>query len=65
MSILIRLYPSEWRERYGDELALLLEDRPPGPYDSLDLLLGAVDAHLHAVGARGAAPTSRRRCSAR
>lgn len=58
MKILIRLYPRAWRERYGEELTLLLEARPPGPFDSLDLLLGAVDAHLHAVGVRGAAPTS-------
>ena len=58
MSILIRLYPKAWRERYGEELSLLLEDRPPGPFDSLDLLLGALDAHLHAVGARGAEQTS-------
>ena len=60
MSILIRLYPKAWRDRYGEELSLLLEDRPPGPFDSLDLLLGALDAHLHrrAVDAGGAVPTS-------
>ena len=58
MKTLIRLYPRAWRERYGEELSLLLEDRPPGPFDALDLLLGALDAHLHAVGGRGAAPTS-------
>jgi len=58
MSILIRLYPKPWRERYGEELSLLLEERPPGPFDSLDLLLGALDAHLHGVGARDPARTS-------
>ncbi len=58
MKTLIRLYPRAWRERYGEELSLLLEERPPGPFDALDLLLGALDAHLHAVGGRGAAPTS-------
>ena len=47
MSPLIRLYPRSWRDRYGDELAALLEDRPPGPSDALDLILGAFDAHLH------------------
>lgn len=50
MSRLIWLYPREWRERYGDELAVVLEDRPPGLGDSLDLLLGALDAHLHHEG---------------
>jgi len=47
MSRLVRLYPAAWRDRYGDELAALLEDRPPGPFDVADLLLGAIDAHLH------------------
>ncbi len=30
MSLLIRLYPRSWRERYEEELTVLLEDRPPG-----------------------------------
>ena len=46
----IRLYPAAWRARYGDELAALLEDRPPGPFDVADLLLAALDAHLHLRG---------------
>lgn len=50
MSRLVRLYPAAWRSRYGDELAALLEDRPPGPFDVADLLLGAIDAHLHLRG---------------
>lgn len=52
MRLLLRLYPRSWRERYGEELTDLLEDRPPGPSDVLDLLLGAFDAHLRrrAVG---------------
>jgi hypothetical protein len=50
VSILVRLYPRAWRERYGDELAALLEDRPAGPFDVADLLLGALDAHLHLRG---------------
>ena len=44
---LLRLYPREWRERYGDELEALVG---PGPLTlpvALDLLRGAVDAHLH------------------
>lgn len=50
MSLLVRLYPLAWRERYGDELAAVLEDRPLGPFDVADLLVGALDAHLHLRG---------------
>jgi uncharacterized membrane protein YhaH (DUF805 family) len=50
MNLLVRLYPQAWRERYGDELAALLEDRRPGPFDVADLALGALDAHLHLRG---------------
>lgn len=50
MNLLVRLYPQAWRERYGDELAALLEDRPIGPFDVADLALGALDAHLHLRG---------------
>jgi hypothetical protein len=44
---LIRLYPSAWRERYGAELADLMAARPPSPRDRLDVVRGALDAHLH------------------
>lgn len=55
MRVLLRLYPAWWRERYGDEMAALLEDMPPGPFDSLDLALGALDARIHRRGmSRGA-----------
>jgi hypothetical protein len=47
---LIRLYPARWRERYGDEFAAMLEERPVGPFDAADLILGALDAHLHLRG---------------
>jgi hypothetical protein len=50
MNFLVRLYPPAWRERYGDELEAVLEDRPPGPFDVADLLAGALDAHLHLHG---------------
>jgi hypothetical protein len=50
MSLLVRLYPAAWRERYGDEMAAILEDRPPGPFDVADMLLGAIDAHLYLRG---------------
>jgi hypothetical protein len=44
---LIALYPAAWRRRYGDELESLLEQGGLGVRDRLDLIRGAVDAHLH------------------
>jgi hypothetical protein len=52
-SLLIRLYPARWRARYGDEFEALLEERPLGPFDVADILLGALDAQLRLRG-RGA-----------
>jgi hypothetical protein len=47
MSRLIRLYPATWRARYDTELLELLAERPLAPGDSIDLLRGVIDAHLH------------------
>ena len=47
MNALLRLYPQAWRERYGDELAALLEDQPATLLDRFDLIRGAVDARRH------------------
>jgi hypothetical protein len=44
---LIALYPRPWQRRYGDELASVLEAGGLSARDRLDLLRGAVDAHLH------------------
>ena len=41
------LYPRSWRERYGEELADLLDREALGLRTRLDLVRGAVDAHLH------------------
>jgi hypothetical protein len=49
-SLLIRCYPRRWRDRYGDEFAAILEDRHLGPYDVADVLVAAIDAHLHLRG---------------
>ena len=46
MRLLLRLYPAAWRDRYGDEFAALLEERPLSPFDVLDIALGAFDARL-------------------
>jgi hypothetical protein len=50
IALLLRLYPARWRARYGDEFGALLAERPLGPFDVADLLLGALDAHLHLRG---------------
>jgi hypothetical protein len=49
-SLLLRCYPARWRARYGDEFAALLEERPLGPFDVADILLGALDAQLRLRG---------------
>jgi hypothetical protein len=58
-SLLIRCYPARWRERYGDEFLAILEERPLGPYDVADILLGAVDARLRSRRERAARPHER------
>ncbi len=50
IALLIRFYPARWRTRYGDEFAAVLVERPLGPFDVADVLLGALDAHLHLRG---------------
>lgn len=50
IALLLRLYPARWRTRYGDEFESLLAERPLGPFDVADVLLGALDAQLHLRG---------------
>ncbi len=50
IALLLRLYPARWRVRYGDEFVAVLEERPLGPFDVADVVLGALDAHLHLRG---------------
>jgi hypothetical protein len=47
MNWLLRLYPVPWRERYGEEFAAVLATQRPSVGLVLDVLAGAVDAHLH------------------
>ena len=49
-SLLIRCYPARWRARDGEEFAAILEERPLGPFDVADILLGALDAQLRLRG---------------
>ena len=58
-SLLVSLYPSRWRERYGDEFEAILEERAVGPFDVADVLLGALDAHLR-YRSTGTQPRSRK-----
>lgn len=43
---LLRLYPRAWRERYGDEFLALFDDRPVELPQIIDIVSGAIDAHL-------------------
>lgn len=66
MSGLIRLYPQEWRDRYGTEFAELVEIRPLGLWGSVDVVRGAIDAHLHPqVHRAGSEPISPERADLR
>ena len=47
MSGFLRLYPRPWRDRYGEEFEELLAQRPPSVRHRLDIVRGALDAHLH------------------
>lgn len=44
---LLRLYPHAWRDRYEDEVAAVLAAHHVTYWTVLDVLLGALDAHLH------------------
>lgn len=50
---LVSLYPAPWRRRYGDEFLALLEDRPPDALRVMDIVLGAIDAHLYPQAPEG------------
>ncbi|MEP6638145.1 MAG: hypothetical protein ABJC39_02250 [Chloroflexota bacterium] len=58
--LLIRLYPARWRARYGDEFEAILDERPIGPFDVADIILGALDARLRLRGRRDATPSTTR-----
>lgn len=57
---LLRLYPSAWRARYGDEFLALLADLRLSPIDLLDITLGALDARLTEPRARAEADACER-----
>lgn len=47
MNWMLRLYPAGWRERYGEEFDAVLASQRASIGLVLDVLGGAVDAHLH------------------
>ena len=52
IGLAVRLFPDGWRERYGTEFAALLESTRPSPRVLFDVLVAAVDAHVHPTGPR-------------
>jgi hypothetical protein len=60
MTQLVRLYPRPWRDRYEAEVLDLLEQRPPSIRDAVDLVRGALDAHLHPQAERESMPWTHR-----
>jgi hypothetical protein len=44
---LLGIYPKAWRDRYGEELRDTLDRQRLSPGIVLDVLAGALDAHLH------------------
>jgi hypothetical protein len=48
MKRILRLYPSAWRRRYGEELSDLLDEVPATPATTVDLLRGAAGLHMRA-----------------
>jgi hypothetical protein len=44
---LLQLYPAAWRERYGAEVAAVLQQHRVSLWTVVDVLVGALDAHLH------------------
>lgn len=47
----LRLYPLAYQRRYGDEMRALIEDQPPRARAVLDLVRGALLAHLRPADA--------------
>jgi len=43
----VRLYPAQWRQRYGEEFETLIEDSSPGWRTTFDVVKGAIRMQLH------------------
>ena len=55
-STLLRLYPRDWRDRYGGEMAAMLVEQPLTLRAATDLLAGAIDARFNSQWTRANAP---------
>ncbi|NUW30332.1 hypothetical protein HTZ77_02665 [Nonomuraea sp. SMC257] len=53
---MISLYPKAWRQRYGEEVADVIDARPARVRTVVDLVVGAADAWLHHRRVPGAGP---------
>lgn len=49
----LRLYPRRWRERYGTEVRLLVDDAGARPRDLLDLAFGGLRERAHDLNGGG------------
>ncbi len=56
---LLWLYPEAWRDRYGAEISALLDETPRSVAVTLDLVRGALAAHVRPLA--GSAPATRAR----
>jgi len=61
VKVLLALYPRAWRRRYGAEFGAVLDDQPSSPGLILDVVLGAIDAHLEPQVADDGEASLRRR----
>lgn len=52
IGVALRLFPDAWRTRYGTEFGALLEQTPTSFRAIFDILVAAVDAHVHPTGPR-------------
>jgi len=52
VTVALRLFPAAWRDRFGEEFGALLDETPSSPGVLFDVIVAAVDAHLHPTGPR-------------
>jgi hypothetical protein len=50
--VALHLFPAAWQERFGAEFGVLLDETPATPSVLFDVLVAAVDAHVHPTGPR-------------
>ncbi len=58
--LLLRLYPRVWRARYEEEFLVVLASHPFSVCEGIDVMRGALDAHLHPHLGTATMPSSER-----